>query len=29
MTTYTDDLVFELRMLEVPGTRIGEILAEV
>lgn len=28
-TDYIDDLALELRMLDVPGTRIGEILAEV
>lgn len=28
-TSYTDDLALELRLLDVPGTRIGEILAEV
>ncbi|GAA4890815.1 hypothetical protein GCM10025789_04280 [Tessaracoccus lubricantis] len=28
-TSYTDDLALELRLLDVPGDRIGEILAEV
>ena len=28
-STYTDDLALELRLLDVPGVRIGEILAEV
>lgn len=28
-TTYTDDLALELRLLDVPGTAIGDILAEV
>ncbi|MDO5677255.1 MAG: hypothetical protein Q4G35_07075 [Propionibacteriaceae bacterium] len=28
-TSYVDDLALELRLLDVPGTKIGEILAEV
>lgn len=27
-TDYLDDLIFELRMLDVPGDRIGQIMAE-